>query len=126
MVLRRTRGEERSYNGGNNRNGSIYPEDCGDRSWMVTTFYPTEIEHSPRNATGIGGERTPWHATQRAAQMPPLALWAARPCPPYPGCGTRSQAPSADGGLVAGLCGGLLALSPAVFTSHNDAGRCLL
>ena len=29
-------------------------------------FYTTAIEHSP-SATGTGWERTPWHATQRAA-----------------------------------------------------------
>jgi hypothetical protein len=26
-----------------------------------------EMEHSPTNATGTAWERTPWHATQRAA-----------------------------------------------------------
>ena len=31
------------------------------------TFYTTGIEHSPTSATGAGWERTPWHATQRAA-----------------------------------------------------------
>jgi hypothetical protein len=25
------------------------------------------IDHSPTSATGTGWERTPWHATQRAA-----------------------------------------------------------
>jgi len=25
------------------------------------------MEHSPTSATGTGGERTPWHAMQRAA-----------------------------------------------------------
>jgi hypothetical protein len=30
-------------------------------------FYPTWMEHSPTSATGNGWERTPWHATQRAA-----------------------------------------------------------
>jgi hypothetical protein len=30
------------------------------------------IEHSPTSATGTGWERTPWHATQRAAWE---ALW---------------------------------------------------
>ena len=30
-------------------------------------FYTTAIEHSPTNATGTGWERTPWHATRRAA-----------------------------------------------------------
>jgi hypothetical protein len=30
-------------------------------------FYTTAIEHSPTSATGTGWERTPWHATQRAA-----------------------------------------------------------
>jgi hypothetical protein len=27
----------------------------------------TGVEHSPTSATGTGWERTPWHATQRAA-----------------------------------------------------------
>jgi hypothetical protein len=30
-------------------------------------FYTTGMEHSPTSATGVGWERTPWHATQRAA-----------------------------------------------------------
>ena len=37
-----------------------------DRGWRVT-FYTTRMEHSPSSATGTGWERTPWHATQRAA-----------------------------------------------------------
>ena len=36
------------------------------RAWR-TTFYTTGMEHSPTSATGTGWERTPWHATQRAA-----------------------------------------------------------
>jgi hypothetical protein len=31
------------------------------------SFYTTGMEHSPTSATGTGWERTPWHATQRAA-----------------------------------------------------------
>jgi len=31
------------------------------------SFYTTGLEHSPTSATGTGWERTPWHATQRAA-----------------------------------------------------------
>ena len=31
------------------------------------TFYTTGMEHSPTSATGTAWERTPWHATQRAA-----------------------------------------------------------
>jgi hypothetical protein len=34
---------------------------------LVRTFSTTGIEHSPTSATGTGWERTPWHATQRAA-----------------------------------------------------------
>jgi hypothetical protein len=34
---------------------------------LAATFYTTGMEHSPASATGIGWERTPWHATQRAA-----------------------------------------------------------
>jgi len=30
-------------------------------------FEKTKMEHSPTSATGTGWERTPWHATQRAA-----------------------------------------------------------
>jgi hypothetical protein len=37
-----------------------------DRGWRAT-FYTTGMEHSPTSATGTGWERTPWHATQRAA-----------------------------------------------------------
>jgi hypothetical protein len=32
-----------------------------------STFYTTGMEHSPTSATGTAWERTPWHATQRAA-----------------------------------------------------------
>ena len=37
-----------------------------DRGWRAT-FYTTGMGHSPTSATGTGWERTPWHATQRAA-----------------------------------------------------------
>jgi len=37
-----------------------------DRGWRAT-FYTTGMEHSPTSATGTGWERTPWHATRRAA-----------------------------------------------------------
>ena len=37
-----------------------------ERGWRAT-FYAAGMEHSPTNATGTGWERTPWHATQRAA-----------------------------------------------------------
>jgi dsRNA-specific ribonuclease len=37
-----------------------------ERGWCAT-FYTTGMEHSPTSATGTGWERTPWHATQRAA-----------------------------------------------------------
>jgi hypothetical protein len=37
-----------------------------ERGWRAT-FNTTGIEHSPTSATGSGWERTPWHATQRAA-----------------------------------------------------------
>jgi hypothetical protein len=36
------------------------------KGWRAT-FYTTGMEHSPTSATGTGWERTPWHATQRAA-----------------------------------------------------------
>jgi hypothetical protein len=39
----------------------------GERHLDQGAFYPTGMEHSPTNATGTGWERTPWHATQRAA-----------------------------------------------------------
>ena len=37
-----------------------------ERGWRAT-FYTTGMEHSATSATGTGWERTPWHATQRAA-----------------------------------------------------------
>jgi hypothetical protein len=37
-----------------------------ERGWR-TTFYTTGMEHSPTSATCSAWERTPWHATQRAA-----------------------------------------------------------
>jgi hypothetical protein len=37
-----------------------------ERVWRAT-FYTTGMEHSPTSATGTAWERTPWHATQRAA-----------------------------------------------------------
>ena len=37
-----------------------------ERGWRAT-FYVTGMEHSPTSAIGTGWERTPWHATQRAA-----------------------------------------------------------
>jgi hypothetical protein len=37
-----------------------------ERGWHAT-FHTTGMEHSPTSATGTGWERTPWHATQRAA-----------------------------------------------------------
>jgi hypothetical protein len=37
-----------------------------DRGWRAT-FSTTGMEHSPTSATGTAWERTPWHATQRAA-----------------------------------------------------------
>ena len=37
-----------------------------ERGWWAT-FYTTGMEHSPTSATGTACERTPWHATQRAA-----------------------------------------------------------
>src|SRR4030095_5105624 len=39
---------------------------CYDEKGWRATFYTTGLEHSPTSATGTGGERTPWHATQRA------------------------------------------------------------
>ena len=41
-------------------------DDRLERGWRAT-FYTTGMEHSPTSATGTGWERTPWHATQRAA-----------------------------------------------------------
>ena len=38
-----------------------------ERGWRAT-FYASGMEHSPTSATGTGWERTPWHATQRAAR----------------------------------------------------------
>ncbi len=37
-----------------------------EKGWRAT-FYTTGMEHAPTSATGTGWQRTPWHATQRAA-----------------------------------------------------------
>src|SRR4029453_4068151 len=37
-----------------------------EKGWGAT-FYTPGREHSPTSATGTAWERTPWHATQRAA-----------------------------------------------------------
>ena len=37
-----------------------------EKGWRAT-FYTTGMEHSATSAIGTGWERTPWHATQRAA-----------------------------------------------------------
>ncbi len=37
-----------------------------EKGWRATV-YTTGMEHSLTSATGTGWERTPWHATQRAA-----------------------------------------------------------
>ena len=37
-----------------------------EKGWRAT-FYTIGMEHSPTSAPGTGWERTPWHATQRAA-----------------------------------------------------------
>jgi hypothetical protein len=39
-----------------------------EKGWRAT-FYMTGMEHSPTSATGTGWERTPWHATRRAAWL---------------------------------------------------------
>jgi len=44
------------------------------RGWRAT-FYTTGMEHSATSVTGTGWERTPWHATQRAAWE---ACWGLR------------------------------------------------
>jgi hypothetical protein len=38
-----------------------------DKKGWQATFNSTGLEHLPTSATGTGWERTPWHATQRAA-----------------------------------------------------------
>jgi hypothetical protein len=37
------------------------------RPRLASDFYTTGMEHSPTSATGTAWERTPWHATPRAA-----------------------------------------------------------
>jgi hypothetical protein len=37
------------------------------RERLACDVYTTGMEHSSTSATGTGWERTPWHATQRAA-----------------------------------------------------------
>jgi hypothetical protein len=47
--------------------GTISNSRANDERGWRPTFYTTGMEHSPTSATGTGWERTPWHATQRAA-----------------------------------------------------------
>jgi hypothetical protein len=47
-----------------------------ERGWRAT-FYTTGMEHSPTSATGTAWERTPWHATQRAAWERAWGRWTA-------------------------------------------------
>jgi hypothetical protein len=51
---------------GMHRQGNLQLTQYDERGWRAT-FYTTGMEHSPTSATGTGWERTPWHATQRAA-----------------------------------------------------------
>src|SRR4030095_14001026 len=48
-------------------NATIFHRSSTTRRAGAATFYTTRTEHSPTSATGTGWERTPWHATQRAA-----------------------------------------------------------
>jgi hypothetical protein len=43
------------------------PVDPVRRARLAGDFLHDRMEHSPTSATGTGWERTPWHATQRAA-----------------------------------------------------------
>jgi hypothetical protein len=56
---------------------------AAERGWRAT-FYTTGMEHSPTSATGAGWERTPWHATQRAASMPASTGEEVAPSAPVP------------------------------------------
>ena len=47
------------------RRGFLQLTQYDDRG--CATFYTTGMEHSPTSAMGTAWERTPWHATQRAA-----------------------------------------------------------
>ena len=58
--VRDVRGRQR-----NRQNGGGLA-DRAEKGWRAT-FYTTGMEHSPTSATGTVWERTPWHATQRAA-----------------------------------------------------------
>jgi len=48
------------------KNLAIESRDAGGKNDRPA-FYTTGVEHSPTSATGTAWERTPWHATQRAA-----------------------------------------------------------
>jgi hypothetical protein len=51
------------------RQGFGSPANAVRRARLASDFYTTGMEHSPTSATGTGLERTPWHATQRAAWL---------------------------------------------------------
>jgi len=48
-----------------------------ERGWRAT-FYTTGMEHSITSATASAWDRTPWHATQRAAREALRTGWEAR------------------------------------------------
>ena len=56
------------------RRSAWHEELPGDAIPWRAKFYTTRMEHSPTSPTGTAWERTPWHATQRAA-------WEACRCP---------------------------------------------
>jgi hypothetical protein len=60
------------------------PDRTSQVTWWVAMFYTTGMEHSPTSATGTAWERTPWHATQRAASMPASTGEEVAPSAPGP------------------------------------------
>jgi hypothetical protein len=70
-----------------------------EKGWRAT-FYTTGREHSPTSATGTAWERTPWHATQRAAWEAlrgrrSSGCWSSRPWTTNGGNGVHGRCPEA-------------------------------
>ena len=66
IVVRRRRGLVVVERGMTRQGYDLQLTRYDERGWRAT-FYTTGMEHSPTSASGTSWERTPWHATQRAA-----------------------------------------------------------
>jgi len=66
LIRGERRGRRRGLDGGSiGSRGMVHRPSRGNR--LTSGMQPPSPRHLPTSATGTGWERTPWHATQRAA-----------------------------------------------------------